>query len=182
MLSNSDASDRVKNTAPILLDGGTIGRSGAGTVSEGAGRTRNGGTFAGTSTVGLGALTLSSTSTLDFNLLNTGGVGTLTFASFTSTNNAVLNIINYTSNANASANLSGIEGTDHRLIFNADQVNNLQYFTLNGELVGQVDLGSGFFEITPIPEPSTWVTAMFAFGTLGYMTRRRIARLVSRAA
>ncbi len=60
MLSNAAAMDRVRNTAPIMLAGGTIGRSGIGTVSEGMGASRNGVTVTGTSTIGLGALSLTS--------------------------------------------------------------------------------------------------------------------------
>jgi hypothetical protein len=178
MLSNAAAADRVRNDAPITLAGGTIGRSGAGTVSEGSGATRNGGTFSGASMVGLGALTLTANSTLDFNLLSTGGVGTLTFATFSSMNNAVLNIINWSSNANAAANLSGVDGQDTRLIFSQDQSSNLQYFSFNGSAATQIDLGGGYFEMTPVPEPATWVAAFLSVGAIGWSQRKRLRRLV----
>jgi fibronectin-binding autotransporter adhesin len=182
MLTNFSATDRIRNDAPITMAGGTLGRTGGGTVSEGAAGSRSGSTFTntGTSTVGLGALTLTANSTFDFNLLNTGGVGTFVFSTFTSQSNAVLNIVNWSSNAYAPSNVSGIDGQDTRLVFNQDQSGNLQYFSFNGTPASQIDLGGGYFEVTPVPEPSTYAAGFLAFAAIGFSQRRRIARLLKR--
>ena len=77
LLSNGAATDRVNNTAALYLGtggagsgsvGGTIAmdHTGAATILEGTGAVNNAGMVAGTSTVGLGVLTLASDSTLDF--------------------------------------------------------------------------------------------------------------------
>ncbi|MEY2486329.1 MAG: fibronectin-binding autotransporter adhesin [Verrucomicrobiota bacterium] len=182
-LSGSGNLDRVNNAAPITLGttagaAGTILRSGNGTVSEGVGASRNGGTVTGTSSVGFGALTLASTSNLDF---GTGGVGTLNFTSFAPTG-FTLNILNYTSTANQPANISGVDGTDDRLIFNQDQSGNLGSFNFGGIAATEIALDTGFFEVVPIPEPSTWVVGALAFSLLLVTQRRRMTRLLKRAA
>jgi autotransporter-associated beta strand protein len=185
LLTNNAVTDRVSNTASISLGtsggtgvGGTIARSGAGTVSEGAAvSTTNGGASftGGPSAVGLGALTLNSNSTLDF---GTGGVGTLVFASFIPAGQ-VLNILNWTSNASGPAGVSGVDGTDDRLVFATDQTSNLSGFSFGGISAMEIALGDGFFEITPIPEPGTWATGALAFAGLLLTQRRRFKKLVS---
>jgi fibronectin-binding autotransporter adhesin len=178
MLSNSSATDRVRSDAPITLAGGTIGRSGPGVVSEGTGASRNGATVTGTSTVGLGALTLTSNATIDFNLLSAGGVGTLTFASFTANGNT-LNILNWTSNANFSTPTSGVDGTDDRLIFGGALPPTTAFITFNGAASTFIALDPFFYEVvplTPIPEPSTWVGAAVALVAIAFSQRRRLLR------
>jgi fibronectin-binding autotransporter adhesin len=146
------ASNQINNTAPITLAGGTFAK---GDFSEGS-----------TSTAGTGALTLSATgSHLDF---GTGTGGTLTFASF-SPGGYSLTIDNWTA-----------AGTD-RLVFNSDQSANLSHFNFTGYAAGafEIDLGGGYYEITPVApvaEPSTYVAAAFAVGALAYHQRRRLHR------
>jgi hypothetical protein len=180
-VSGSGNLNRINDLAGITLgtaagSGGTILRSGSGTVSEGAGATRSGATVTGTSSVGLGALTLASNSTLDF---GSGGVGTLVFTSFTPAT-FTLNILNYTSNASGlNPTQSGVDGTDDRLIFNSDQLANLGNFSFNGTGATEILLDGGFYEIvplTPVPEPSTWIGAALGLGAIGVTQRRRLAK------
>jgi hypothetical protein len=146
------ASNQINNTAPITLAGGTFAR---GDFGEGS-----------TSTAGAGALTLSATgSHLDF---GTGIVGTLTFASF-SPGSFSLTIDNWTA-----------AGTD-RLVFYSDQSANLSRFNFTGYAAGafEIDLGGGYYEITPVapvPEPATYVAGALALGALAYHQRRRFRR------
>lgn len=145
------ASNQINNTAPITLAGGTFAK---GDFSEGS-----------TSTAGAGGLTLSATgSHLDF---GTGTAGTLTFASFIP-GSFSLTIDNWTA------------GTD-RLVFNSDQSANLSSFNFTGYGAGafEVNLGGGYYEITPVapvPEPSTYIAGSLALGVLGYHLRRRLRR------
>ena len=102
----------------------------------------------------------------------TGIVGTLTFASFTPGINT-LTIDNW----NGTANTVGSASTD-RLIFASDQSANLSSFNFAGYAPGAVEfsLGGGYYEITPVPEPATYVTGALALGALGYHRRRRLCR------
>ncbi len=177
-LSGSGNLNRINNSAAINLAGGTFLRSGAGTVSEGAGATRNGATVTGMSGLGLGALTLMSNSSLDF---GTGGVGTFTFSSFVP-GTSILNILNYTSSANFLGNVSGTDGTDDRLIFNQDQSTRLAFFSFNGVPAGEIALDGGFFEIVPVPEPGTWIAGSLVVAFVGWTQRRRLMGLVGRRA
>jgi autotransporter-associated beta strand protein len=183
MLSNSAATDRVRSDAPITLAGGIIGRSGPGVVSEGSGSTKtNGIPNGGTSTIGLGALTLTSNSTINFNLLSAGGVGTLTFASFSSTG-STLNITNWVSAASFTAQTSGVDGTDDRLIFGGTVAPNTAFITFDGAASGLIPLDAGFWEVvplTPVPEPSTWIGAALALGAIGWTQRKRFAKRLRR--
>jgi hypothetical protein len=180
LLSGSGNLNRVNDSAGIAL-GTTSGAAAilkrTGTASEGTGaHTTNGGaTSTGTNATGLGALTLNSNSTLDF---GTGGVGTLVFASFTP-NAHVLNIIDYSTTASAPL-VSGTDGTDDRLIFATDQAANLTDFSFGGISAVEIALGGGFFEIVPVPEPSTWVGGALALLVIGYqfsvIRRRRLVQ------
>ena len=196
VLSNSSATDRVKDTAGITLAGGTFKRSGTGAVSEGSGASvgaappsphpgPNSPTpkpIESTNLIGLGALTLTANSTFDF---GTDGVGTFVFTSFNPNGGAggpfTLNILNYTSGAYFPTGHSGVDGIDDRLIFNQDQSGNLAFFSFNGTAAAEIDLGGGFWEVTPIPEPSTWGGAALAVLAIGYTQRRRFTRLLKRA-
>jgi autotransporter-associated beta strand protein len=172
LISGSGTLNRINDAGGITLNGGTFARSGTGTVSEGtAAHTANGGaSHTGTSSIGLGALTLNANSTLDF---GTPGLGTLVFASFTPNGN-VLNILNWTSAASGPAGVSGTDGTDDRLVFQGDQSGNLADFSFGGISAMEIALGDGFFEITPIPEPGTWATGGLVLVTLAFSQRRRL--------
>jgi autotransporter-associated beta strand protein len=180
MLSNSSATDRVRDDAGIILGSGgpaTIARSGANTVSEGSGavRTAPGPTgLSGTSTIGLGSLTLQANSTLNF---GTDGIGTLTFAGFTP-GTFTLNILNWSSSsANFTAQTSGVDGASDRLIFGGTfNPLDVAFITFNGAPAGVVPLDLGFYEIVPIPEPGTWIGGALALGAIGLMSRKRFVK------
>jgi fibronectin-binding autotransporter adhesin len=163
--------NQISSTPPITLDGGTIAK---GDFSEGA-----------SGTVGLGALTLTSNSTIDF---GSGLVGVLTFASLTLGVDPDLNILTVT-------NWTGVRGTvgnasTDRLIFQADQTANLPYFSFPDfpgfTGVIQIGLPGGYFEVVPVPEPSTWAVGVLTLATIGYAvrkkTRSRAARLTKQPA
>ena len=157
------ADDQINNTATMTLAGGTFAK---GNFTEGD-----------PGTVGVGALTLSTGgSHLDF---GTGSVGSLTFASFAPAGHT-LTIDNWTGTAGSAGDL----GTD-RLIFNSDQSANLGSFVFTGYTGAiEFDLGGGFYEIVPVtavPEPSTYIAAAFALGTIGFHQARRLRRRAKRA-
>jgi fibronectin-binding autotransporter adhesin len=155
-LSGAGSADRINNSAGITLAGGTLAKGAD--VNEGS-----------TSTIGLGALTLTANSTLDY----TGTAGTLTFASF-APSSFNLSIVNYFGTGSPS-------GTS-QLIFNQDQSGNLNNFNFGfgaGVNVAEFSLGSGFWEVystAPVPEPGTWAGAALALATMLYTQRRRIVR------
>jgi autotransporter-associated beta strand protein len=180
-LSGAGTLNRVNNAATVGLGGGTFGiaptGSGANAVLEGTGAHSVGGVVqSGTSAVGLGALTLNSSSTLDF---GASGVGTMVFSSFSRVA-GTLNILNYTTLADAGTQTSGTDTVDDRLIFNQDQTANLAFFSFNGMSAYEIALGGGFFELTPIPEPGTWVAGSLAIISLAFTQHRRLARVVTR--
>jgi autotransporter-associated beta strand protein len=157
------ANNQINDSAPMTLAGGTFAK---GNFSEGT-----------TSSVGVGALTLTANSHIDF---GTGTVGVLTFANLT-VNSFTLTIDNWTGQYGQ----MGSASTD-RLIFDSDQSANLANFYFTGYGAGAVEfaLGGGFFEVVAaIPEPSTWVGA--AFGLIGIAIsysqwrRRRRSRRVA---
>ncbi|MEO7933581.1 MAG: autotransporter-associated beta strand repeat-containing protein [Chthoniobacterales bacterium] len=153
LLSGSSATNRINNAVSITLDGGTLART---TGSEGSATSRSStGVLTGSSTVGLGVLTLTANSTIDF---GNGAFGTLSFAGLV-TNGFTLNILNY------SRNLSGasLDNANDRLIFDESQSSNLARFNFgSGFTATQNSLGNGYYEVTvaPVPEPSTWLGAM----------------------
>ena len=184
LLTGAGNLNRINDTTPIVLgnaSGGnpTFARSGAGTVSEGSGATRTGGILnPGTSSVGLGALSLQSNATLNFDLLSTGGVGTFTFASFTP-GTFTLNILNWSSSADFTTLTSGVDGTDDRLIFGGGAPPDTAFITFNGAASALIPLDTGFYEVVPlapIPEPSTWIGAALALAAIGVMGRKRFVK------
>ena len=157
------ASNQINNSAPVILDGGTLAR---GNFSEGA-----------SNAVGAGTLTLTSAgSHIDF---GTGTVGVLSFANFDPSVDLLTIIID---NWTGSASTQGGAGTD-RLIFNSSQAANLALFQFTGYEPGavQFNLNGGFYEITPavVPETSTWLAACLALAAVGFQQRSRICRLVT---
>ncbi len=167
------ASNQIVNTAKVGLSGGTLNLNGK---SEGA-ATSNGTSTTGIA-AGVGALTLSSTSTIDFgagdnaNKLVFSGLGTHTAG-------AVLQITNWNGIAFTG---SGSE----QLIFAGATTDFTSTYTQTevsfNSILGYaaVDLGGGFYEITAIPEPSTWAAAALAAAVIGYqllvIRRRRLQR------
>jgi hypothetical protein len=152
--------NQINNIATITLSGGTFRRGG---FSEGS-----------ASTPGVGALTLTAAgSHLDF---GTGSTGILTFASFTSGGNT-LTIDNWSGVAAS----TGTSFTD-RLIFASNQSGNLASFSFTGFGPGavQFDLGNGYFEVTPVPEASTFFSGAIVLALILLHHRRQLRQLLHR--
>ena len=150
------ASNQINDSAAMSLGGGIFAK---GNFSEGT-----------TSSVGLGALTLSANSQIDF---GTGTVGVLTFASLNAST-FILTINNWSGNYNMVGS-----GTTDRLIFASDQTSNLSGFYFTGYGAGGVQfaLGGGFYEVVAaVPEPSTWAAGTLLSGALMWYQRRRVLR------
>jgi fibronectin-binding autotransporter adhesin len=155
------ANDQINNTAPITLAGGTFAK---GNFSEG-----------GAGSAGVGALTLTAAgSQIDF---GSGTVGVLTFASFTP-GAYTLTINNWTGTANTVGS-----GSTDRLIFASDQSLNLSSFSFTGFAPGAMEIAlvGGYYEIVPVPEPSTWIVAAFVVVPVGFHLARRTRRKPKRA-
>jgi autotransporter-associated beta strand protein len=156
------ANDQIKNTATITLAGGTFAK---GNFSEGS-----------ANTPGMGALTLNASgSQIDF---GTGTVGILTFDSYNPATYSVM-IANWTGTPNLVGN-----GSTDRLIFASDQSANLGSFVFSGYGPGAVEfnLGNGYYEITPVPETSTWLAGALTLGVLGVQIALRRRRQKAPAA
>ena len=142
-------------------------------------------------TTGVGALTLTATSTIDFavgvttSVIQFAGVGTHTAST-------ILQIINW------DGSLGG--GGSEELLFAGTTTDFTSKFTqtevsFNNVLGYDAIQFSGFYEITPVPEPSTWVGAALAMSavlvsqlrkrspaTAGRLSRRRrFSRLLKHA-
>ncbi|MBA3960399.1 MAG: autotransporter-associated beta strand repeat-containing protein [Chthoniobacterales bacterium] len=175
--SGTASNDRINNAAAIGLAGGTLASTNS--AKEGVAATRTGGILSGTSTVGLGALTLTASSTLDFDSASNGNL--LAFTSFTPAG-FVLNITNY-SNANFNGTTNSGLSTDDRLIFSQSQALNLGQFNFvgTGMTAQQILLDNGFYEVginfTPVPEPSTWAAALLSVGVIGWSQRKKVESL-----
>lgn len=177
LLSNATATDRVRNDAPITLGSTT----GLGTASI----TRvQGGSEGSGAVAGLGSLTLAANSSLNYGGSSVAN-GTLTFGGATAfaPSGFTLSILGYEGVFGTAT--PGLDGTNDRLIFASNQSGNLSQFSfvnpdgLTGTFgAGQIDLGNGFFEITPVPEPSTWVAGSLALLAVGFTQRRRLAGLL----
>jgi len=148
------ASNQINDSASINMAGGTFSK---GNFSEG--------TAGG---AGMGALTLTANgSHIDF---GAGTTGVLSFASLNAST-FTITIDNWTGVPNQAGS-----GSTDRLIFNADQSGNLGAFVFTGYGAGAVEiaLGGGFWEVTAVPEPSTWVVGLLMVGGLMFFHRRRI--------
>lgn len=127
---------------------------------------------------GVGALTLSSAagvvSTIDFS----GSASILQFSGFAqTTNGSILNITNW------GGNLAG-NGAE-QLLFSGSAASFTSTFGQNeiqfGGISGYNILDSGaFFEIVPVPEPSTWVAGILTLLAIGWPQRRRLRGLIAK--
>lgn len=185
LIAASGSGSALGSTSNIMLNsGGTLMLGANNQINDAATMTLSGGTFSkgnfseGTNaTPGLGALTLlASGSQIDF---GSGTVGVLNFASF-APGTFTLTIDNWSGTPGVVGN-----GSTDRLIFNTDQSANLGSFSFNGFAGAmEFDLGNGYYEITPIsavPEPSTYIAAIFALATIGFQQARRLRRAPKRA-
>jgi autotransporter-associated beta strand protein len=150
-----DVSDQIPDAKALTLGGGTLLR-GIG-ASEGS-----------ISSDGAATLTLTANSTLDFGA-HGSDVGVLSFDNFAPAG-FTLSILNWTGLANQIG-----DSTTDRLIFDASQAANLAQFSFDGFTPGaaQFDLGNGYFEIVPVPEPGAVLSLLGGFGTLLGLRRFR---------
>ena len=147
--------NKLGNATNLQLAGGTFATGGFSQGSAGA--------------EGLGALTLSATSTLDFG----NGASVLRFAGIAqSVADTVLMIVNWTGTG-------AVPGGTDRLLFTGSSTDFISLFNQNEVSFNGIsgyntsDLG-GFYEVTAVPEPATFVGALCAIGLIGYRDRRRI--------
>ncbi len=103
----------------------------------------------------VGALTLSASSTIDFG----GGASVLTFGGVGSLNTGssyVLTINNW------SGNVATGGGTDALFVNSFLSQNELDQFSFTGygSGVSQIQFGANQYEIVPIPEPTTLISAL----------------------
>jgi hypothetical protein len=123
----------------------------------------------------MGALTLTATSTIDF------GAGTTSVIEFnglgTHTASTILQITNW----------NGIPDTGNgteRLLFTGltssfTSLYNQSDVSFNGISGYHAVQFSGYFEITEVPEPSTWFAAGLALGAIMCSQRKRIAAILA---
>jgi autotransporter-associated beta strand protein len=158
--------DRIADTTPVTLNGGTINTGG---FSE-HGATNN--------TAGLGALTLQTTSIIDMG----SGTSILAFAdSHLSSWAGTLKIYNWSGTP-----LLG-NGTDQLYFGNSSsgltsaQLGEINFYSDGGVtlLSAATILADG--EIVPVPEPATWFAGALALAGLGYIQGKRIVLLRKRA-
>jgi fibronectin-binding autotransporter adhesin len=183
VLAAPAATAALGSTSSVTVNaGGTLMLGGDNQINDSAPITLFGGTFAkgdfheGTiNTPGVGALSLTASgSQIDF---GTGTTGILSFASFnpvSGPNTFTLTIANWTGTASTVGNT-----LSDRLIFASDPSAYLSNFSFEGYAPGAVEflLPSGLYEVVPtaVPEPSTWVAAVFAFGAIVFFQCRRVA-------
>ncbi len=176
-----NASNIINNAANVTLNGGRLQTGTAGT-SEGAG-----GPGLTQPISGLGLLTLTANSTIDF---NTGSAGLLSFAGLgTHTAGATLTIDNWNGNFNGNAFTAGIDGTHDRLIFGGAASSFASSFgqadiSFTGFGLGYsaIQFDAGYYEIVPVPEPSTTalIGAVALCALIGYRERRRFTGTAKR--
>jgi autotransporter-associated beta strand protein len=184
-LSTGSASSALGATSGVTVNsGGTLMLGADHQINNAATMTLNGGTFAlggklegAAGSTGVGALTLTATSTIDFavgatnSIVQFSGLGTHTAGT-------LLQIANWNGIPN-----TGI-GTERLLFAGATGSFTSLYgqsdVTFNG-VAGYTALQfPGYYEITAVPEPSTWFAASFAFVTAGFHQRRRLRQLLQR--
>lgn len=177
LLSGSTlVNDRINNTAGVTINGG--GNFSSGGLSEGAAPVSAGGVGGA---AGVGVLTLGTTSSalhaaIDFAATQTGGA--LVFNNLATTGKGgFVNILNWTGTQLIDNGLA----TNDRLLFTTDpgftraDLANWQFSNDSGVnfLTGGLEIPyNGYFEIVPVPEPSTWVITLL-FGVVGVATLRR---------
>jgi autotransporter-associated beta strand protein len=140
------ASGQVADTSAVTLSGGTIRRGG--NVSE-----------------VFGNLNVTAASFLDFGSAN--AAGTLSFGTYTAS--ALLTVQNFL----PGNKLQFATGFDAALLPTGGNLSNANFSFSNGFTTGTE---GGYFTITAIPEPSTYVAAAGLLALLLWPLRRRTAR------
>lgn len=166
--------DALQNTSVVNVNGGSFLVGSSNSVNDAAAVNLNGGKieFDGDVTEYIGALTLSSNSIIDMG----GGDISLIFSDLVAglTNTTRLQVWNYelyndhlkfTNNANLNDSLPYIS-------FYSDFGNNL----IGSSFV------EGFYEVRPVPEPETWITAMcLLIGGIGWSRKRIVNFFLAKA-
>jgi fibronectin-binding autotransporter adhesin len=174
--------NRIKDSATINLGAGaTVGTGGifnTGGLNEGP----VGG--AAGSIAAMGALTLNANSTIDFTSANSSN---LLFSSLTYTAGTAVRIEHWTGTFFADNGAA----TNDRLLFisttglTTAQLASVQFTDDAGALMGtgatQISF-NGYFELVPVPEPSTWIGGALTMVAIGYSQRKRLRGLFGRAA
>lgn len=154
------ASNQIKNTAGVTLNGGTLNLNG---FSEGS---------AGSN--GVGALTLQATSTIDFGASSGSVSSVIQFGGITqSVDGSILQIVNWTA-AGANADHLYFSGSSSTFTGQFTQAE----VSFNGISGYQVTDFGTYFEVSGVPEPSTWAAAALSLAFVGYTQRRRVRKLV----
>jgi autotransporter-associated beta strand protein len=159
---------------PVTLAGGTFATGGFSEPNGGAG---------GLAANAIGSLTLTSNSTIDFGLSNTSVLEFSGLGAHTAGTGSDLLITNWNGNP-----LLG--GSGDRLLFiglGTDFVTKYAQsdVTFNNDAAGyaivQFDIaGNPYYEVTAIPEPSTWIGGALTVAALGWSQRKRLKKLLSR--
>jgi autotransporter-associated beta strand protein len=189
--SGSASSGRISGTSNVTVNsGGTLLLSGSSSwtdrINDNATMTLNGGTFntgglsevngpAGSRTPGIGALTLTANSTINFgtgsSIIEFAGLG-----AHTPTVGPNLLILSWTGTPNVPG------GTDQLLFAGLTSTFTSQFdqsdVSFNGVTgYNTFQITPSYFEVTAVPEPSTWAGAALALGVLGWSQRRRLCGL-----
>jgi autotransporter-associated beta strand protein len=166
-LSNNATNDHVRDTAGLTLAGGTLSMNG---VSEGA-----------AGVTGIGALTLTANSIIDFaagvtnSIIQFAGLG-----AHTASTGPDLSIMNWNGTPR-------VGGGSERLLFQGTSGDFTTKFAQNDVSFNgftgyrTVDYGS-YYEVTAVPEPSTYVAGLLAIVVVACTQYRRATKLRKRAA
>ena len=164
LLFSNVTTDRIRDAAPINLNGGRLETGG---LSEGT-----------PAAPGMGALTLTLTNTID---LGTGN-SIISFAdsSGQTWTGATLRIVNWTGTVGLG------DGTDQVYFgttsggLNQGQLDQISFYS---DAAGLNFLGTGMIlpdgEVVPVPEPATWAGAALALGAILWRRRRHLRTPVS---
>jgi autotransporter-associated beta strand protein len=180
--------------AVIVNNSGTLGGTGtiSGTVNVNAGAIINpgpkgtDGTSASVGTLTTGALTLVSTATFHGDAF---GTATTAWDKLVVNGAAALGSATATFQLIIASGLTFTPNTVYTLIdantitgtFAGIADNSLQTFS-GYEFIAHYNMGGdGNFELTAVPEPSTWVAGALALAAIGYTQRRRFVRLLKLA-
>jgi autotransporter-associated beta strand protein len=182
LLSNNTTTDRINNTAGVILDGG--GRFATGGFSEGLRPSAPSGGTSGAA--GMGALTLQNTSSTARAIIDfaTGGNGSsLVFSSLSGGAGAFVNILNWTGTAGTD---SGTSTSDRLLFATNPNLTNAQLSSWSFFNDSNVAFATGatiipygnMYQVVPVPEPGTWAAGILSVLAVGFTQRRRFGALL----
>lgn len=161
LLFSNVTTDRIRDAAPINLNGGRLETGG---FSEGT-----------PAAPGMGALTLSLTNTIDLGQSNS--VISFADSSGQSWTGAILRILNWTGTVGAGDGTDQVYfGTTAGGLMQA-QLDQISFYS---DADGLNFLGTGMIlsdgEVVPVPEPATWAGAALALGAIAWKQLRKRSR------